>query len=108
MKRLLVALVFLTSLFAARSFADTAEEVWKSKCKACHGEDGRAQTKTGQKEKIPDFTNQQWQAKHNDEFIKHTIQEGSDENDKMKPFKDKLSETEIDSLVKHIRNFKKK
>src|SRR5262244_30449 len=107
MKRLSVALVVLTSLFAARSFADTAEEIWKGKCKACHGEDGRAQTKTGQKEKIPDFTKGEWQSRHNDEYIKRTIEEGSDENPKMKPFKDKLGEDEIASLVKYIRAFKK-
>jgi cytochrome c553 len=108
MKKLPVALVLSTSLLAPSAFADTAEEIWKAKCKACHGEDGRAQTKTGKKEKIPDFTNAQWQAKHDDQLIKHTIEEGSDENPKMKPFKDKLSGEEIDSLVKHIRSFNKK
>jgi len=108
MKKLSVALVLSTSLFAGRSFSDTPEEIWKAKCKACHGEDGRAQTKTGQKEKIPDFSTAKWQAKIPDEEIRHTIAEGSDENDKMKPFKDKLSAEEIDSLVKYIRSFKKK
>ncbi len=108
MKKLSLALVLSTSLLAPSAFADTAEEIWKAKCKACHGPDGRAQTKTGIKEKIADFTNSQWQVKHDDELIKHTIEEGSDENSKMKPFKDKLSGAEIDSLVKYIRAFKKK
>ncbi len=107
MRKLFVALVLSTSLLAARASADTAEEIWKAKCKACHGEDGRAQTKTGKKEKIPDFTNPKWQAQHGDEVIRQTISDGSPENEKMKPFKDKLSPAEIDSLVKHIRAFKK-
>jgi cytochrome c553 len=108
MKKLSVALVLSMSLFAGRAFSDTPEEIWKAKCKACHGEDGRAQTKTGKKEKIPDFTKPQWQVKHPDDEIRHTIADGSDENAKMKPFKDKLSGEEIDSLVKYIRIFKKK
>jgi cytochrome c553 len=90
------------------ALADTAQEIWNSKCKACHGEDGRAQTKTGKKEKIPDMTTPKWQGHISDSEIKKTITEGSDENPKMKPFKDKLSEQEIDSLVKHVRGFAKK
>ena len=107
MRNLLVGLVFSLSLLAGRASADTPEEIWKAKCKACHGEDGRAHTKTGQKEKIPDFTTPKWQAHINDEEIRKTITDGSSENDKMKPFKDKLSPEEIGSLVKHIRAFKK-
>ena len=107
MRKLLVGLVFLPSLLAGRASADTPEEIWKAKCKACHGEDGKAHTKTGQKEKIPDFTTPKWQAHISDEEIRKTITEGSSENEKMKPFKDKLSAEEIDSMVKHIRAFKK-
>lgn len=94
--------------FASAASADTAPEIWNAKCKACHGADGRAQTKTGKKEKIPDMTTPKWQGHMSDAEIKKTITEGSDENPKMKPFKDKLSEQEIDSLVKHVRAFAKK
>jgi mono/diheme cytochrome c family protein len=107
MKRLFLALVLSAAFHGTRAQADTAPEIWKAKCKACHGDDGRAQTKTGQKEKIPDFTKAAWQSEHNDEFIKHTIENGSDENPKMKPFKDKLNPAEIDSLITYIRSFKK-
>lgn len=98
----------LTFTFAGLASADTAEEIWKAKCKACHGEDGKAQTKVGKKEKMPDMTNPRWQSKHDDALIKNTILNGSDENEKMKAFKDKLSEAEIDSLVKYIRSLKAK
>jgi len=97
----------LTFSMARLAYADTPEEIWKSKCKACHGDDGKAQTKVGLKEKIPDMTNARWQSEHDDAFIKKTITEGSDDNPKMKPFKDKLSETEINSLVKYIRSLKR-
>ncbi len=107
MKRLSIALALTFSL-AGPASADTAEEIWKAKCKACHGEDGKAQTKVGKKEKIPDMTNSKWQGEHDDAFIKKTIQDGSEDNEKMKPFKEKLSEAEINSLVKYVRNFKGK
>ncbi len=107
MKKLSIALLF-TLPFAGLALADTAVEIWTSKCKACHGEDGRAQTKTGKKEKMPDLTSPTWQSKRSDAFIKGTITEGSEDNPKMKPFKEKLSEQEIDSLVQYIRGFKAK
>jgi cytochrome c553 len=88
------------------ALADEARDIWAAKCKLCHGEDGRAKTKTGKKEKIPEFTSPKWQARHSDSFIKKTIQNGSEDNPKMKPFKDKLTEQEIDSLVLFIRAFK--
>lgn len=107
MRKNLVGLAFSLALLGGRAFGDSAEEIWKAKCKACHGEDGRAKTKTGLKEKIPDFTTPKWQAHIDDDEIRKTITEGSSENEKMKPFKDKLTPDEINSLVKYIRAFKK-
>lgn len=107
MKKLWMAVAIAFSLAGIAS-ADSPQEIWKAKCKACHGDDGKAQTKVGQKEKIPDMTRAKWQGAHGDAAIKKTIEEGSDDNPKMKPFKDKLSPEEIDSLVKYIRSLKSK
>ena len=96
----------LSLCWTTAALADEAPDIWAAKCKLCHGEDGRARTKTGKKEKIPDFTSPKWQARHSDKFIKKTIQNGSEDNPKMKAFKDKLTEQEIDSLVLFIRSFK--
>ncbi len=96
----------LSLCWTTAALADEAPDIWAAKCKLCHGEDGRAKTKVGRKEKMPDFTSPKWQARHSDEFIKKTIQEGSEDNPKMKPFKDKLTEQQIDSLVLFIRSFK--
>jgi cytochrome c553 len=96
----------LSLCWTTAALADEAPEIWAAKCKVCHGEDGRAKTKEGRKEKIPDFTSPKWQARHSDKLIKTTIQNGSEENAKMKAFKDKLTEQEIDSLVLFIRKFK--
>jgi cytochrome c553 len=103
-KTLRVAVV--ASLFAASAWADDIPAIWKSKCASCHGEDGKAQTKTGKKEKISDMTTADWQSEWTDEKMKKIIEDGSKDNNKMKPFKAKLKPDEIDGLIKHIRGFK--
>jgi cytochrome c6 len=96
------ALVLALSL-SATVYAEEAGDVWKAKCKACHGEDGKAKTKMGEKEKIPDMTNAEWQKKESDAELKEVITNGSKENAKMKAFKEKLTPEQIDGLVKYIR-----
>jgi mono/diheme cytochrome c family protein len=96
----------LTCLFAASAWADDdIPAVWKAKCASCHGEDGKAQTKTGKKEKIDDMTVAEWQSEWTDEKIKKVINEGAKDT-KMKAFNKKLTPEQIDGLVKHIRSFK--
>jgi len=99
-------IALLTLSFAATALADSAEEIWKGKgkCIQCHGSDGRGKTKVGKKEKIPDLTSPRWKSKHSDAQIKDTITNGSEDNPKMKPFKDKLTPEEIDSMVTFVRN----
>jgi cytochrome c553 len=103
-KTLRIALV--ASLFAASAWADDIPGLWKAKCSSCHGEDGKAQTKTGKKEKINDMTANDWQSNWTDDKMKKIIVEGSKDNSKMKPFKGKISEGDIEGLIKHIRTFK--
>jgi hypothetical protein len=93
---------------ATAAIADDPGDVWKAKCTGSHGDAGKAKTKVGEKEKIPDFTTEKWQKEMGDADIKKVIQDGSDANSKMKPFKEKLSEQEIDGLVKYIRGMKGK
>ena len=104
MKKLCAGLVLALSFAATPAFADDVADIWKAKCKSCHGDDGKADTKEGKKSKIKDISTEEWQAKHSDADIKKVISEGVT---KMKPYKDKLSEAEIDGLVKYIRALKK-
>jgi cytochrome c553 len=97
------ALVLTLSLSAAAYAEDTAADTWKAKCKGCHGDDGKAKTKMGEKEKIPDLTNAEFQKKHSDDQLKDVITNGSKDNAKMKAFKDKLTPEQIDGLVKYVR-----
>lgn len=107
LKRFAAAALFAGALSTA-ALADDAADLWKAKCKGCHGEDGKAKTKVGEKEKIPDFTTAKWQQDMADADIKRVIADGSDANSKMKPFKEKLTGQEIDALVKYIRGMKGK
>jgi mono/diheme cytochrome c family protein len=85
------------------------EQNWKKDCMACHGKDGKGQTKAGRKAGVKDMTDDQYQAKITDEkaieAITHGIKE--DGKQKMKPFGEKLKEDEIKALVAKVRSFKK-
>jgi mono/diheme cytochrome c family protein len=106
MKQSLMAVAVSLTL-AGPAYADEIADVWKAKCKSCHAEDGSGNTKVGKKEKVADLTDAGWQERHSDEKIKKVILEGSPDNKKMKPFKDKLTEAEVDGLVAYIRAMKK-
>lgn len=104
MKRLVVvlSLCLAPSAFAA----EDVTEVWKAKCKSCHGDDGKAQTKMGQKESIVDMSQAAWQTSVSDADIRKVIADGSTRNSKMKPYKEKLTPEQIDSLVGYVRTLK--
>jgi mono/diheme cytochrome c family protein len=102
------ALVLALSLAATSAGAEDAADIWKAKCKSCHGEDGKAQTKMGQKESIADMSTAEWQKHESDAELREVIAEGSKKNKKMKAFKDKLTPEQIDSLVKYIRTLEAK
>jgi len=96
----------LTLALSATAYAEGAQEVWNAKCKSCHGEKGKGDTKMGLKEKISDMTTAEWKKSHTPEKIREVIAEGSKGNTKMKAFKDKLTPEQIDALVKHIQDMK--
>src|ERR1700687_1869006 len=107
MKTLQVAIIVGMS-FAGAARADwPPEDLWY-KCKGCHGLDGKAKTKVGAQEKMPDMTTEKWQAEFTDAAIKDIITNGYQKNPKMKAYKDKFTQSEIDSLTPYIRQFKGK
>ena len=106
MKKSCLALIAVISLAAAPAFAEEAADIWRAKCKTCHGDNGNADTREGRKQKIPDMTAEKWQSEHTDVEIKDAITNGVKDS-KMKPFKDKYSAAEIDALVKYVRGLRK-
>src|SRR5260221_11010811 len=91
--------VIATTIAGALAADWPAEDLWY-KCKGCHGMDGKANTKVGVKEKIPDLSSPKWQTENGDEAIQKVIANGSEKNPKMKPYKE--------IFIPNIRNLKEK
>lgn len=104
--KLLIALLTLSFAPAALAADVDAGAVWNSKCKACHGVDGKAQTRMGTSHHIVDFTTPEFQNTHTDAQIRAVIENGSTKDSKMKAFKGRLTEEEITALVRYIRALK--
>jgi mono/diheme cytochrome c family protein len=85
----------------------SAEEIWQMKCKFCHGEDGKSQTKKGRKLHAPDFTKAKWQKHTTDQEIVEAVTDGITDKGKpkMPSFKEKLAPGEIQSMVPYLRAF---
>ena len=104
--RILIALMLIGA--SARAEVDAKiVRTWKAKCASCHGADGKADTDTGKKAKIPDFSAAAWQKSKTDAQIKSAIENGTKKGDaEMDPYKDKLSAEQIDGLVQYVRSLK--
>jgi len=94
------------------TFSATAADVaanWTTHCAACHGKDGKGQTKAGRMAGVKDQTDPAYQATLNDEKSFKSLKEGLKDGgkEKMKPFADKLSDEEIKALSGHVRSLKK-
>ena len=96
------------SLATGVALAAPAAENWDNLCSSCHGSDGKAQTKTGKKLKIRDYTDAKVQAELKDEELVKAVAEGIKDGgkEKMKAFKDALTADEIKDLVAFIRKMK--
>ena len=101
-----IAAISLTAFVAS---AADAKDVWKDKCLKCHGEDGKGQTKMGQKLGVKDYSDAKVQAELKDDAAFKSIKEGlKDKEGKvlMKPA-ETLSDSDIKALVAYIRTLKK-
>lgn len=97
------------ALVTALSQAATVAENWENLCQKCHGADGKAQTKTGKKLQIRDYTDAKVQAEMKDEDMVKAITDGVKDKagkETMRGYKDELSAQEISDLVAHIRTLK--
>ena len=110
MKKLLVLTAMLVPFFLPTSSrAADVPANWAKHCASCHGKDGKGQTKAGRMAGVKDQTDAQYQAGLADDKMFAAIKGGltTDGKEKMKPFKDKLSDDEIKALVAHVRTLKK-
>ena len=82
-----------------------AAAIYAKDCATCHGRDGRGKTMKGRLKHARNLTEAQWQDSVSDERIFNSINNGKGKN--MPAFGKKISETEIDSLVRYVRGLKK-
>lgn len=97
------------ALVTALSQAAPVAENWENLCQKCHGADGKAQTKTGKKLQIRDYTDAKVQAELKDEEMATAIADGVKDKagkERMKGYKDELSAQDISELVAYIRKMK--
>ncbi|MBL9214958.1 MAG: c-type cytochrome [Opitutaceae bacterium] len=97
-------------LAACVARAAPAAENWDNHCSSCHGADGKGQTKQGKKLKLRDYTDAKVQAEMTDAEMLRAILEGVKDKDsgkeRMKPYREEMSEEEAKELVAYIRQFK--
>ena len=96
---------FFSGIPVSKAADIDARKLYMTHCKTCHGENGKP-TDLGIGLEARDFTDADWQAKATDEKIIKQINDGTPE--KMMPFKEKLNQDEIKSLVPVVRSFGKK
>ena len=96
--------------FTALGADPKIQEIWDKQCASCHGKDGKGETKMGKKVDAKDYTDPKVQAEIKDDTALEKLKNGITEKGKerMKPFKEKLTEDEMKALIAHIRTLCKK
>ena len=101
--RIAVVLLLIVSLAGVASAENPGKGIFTSKCIICHGADGTGKTQIGKTLKIPDFHSPEIK-KLPDADLKTVITNGKN---KMPPFKEKLTEAQIDQVLSYVRELGK-
>jgi cytochrome c553 len=103
-----IATAALALLAGSVMAADVAAN-WNTHCVSCHAKDGSGQTRMGRQSGAKDYRDAKVQAEMKDDAALKALKEGIMDKGKerMKPYKDKLSEDEMKALIAHMRTFKK-
>lgn len=108
-KALLLASAILLLVGSKTLHAADVAENWTKHCGSCHGADGTAKTKAGRMAGAKDLTDGAYQKQFTDEQILQRLKDGVTDKskEKMKPFKNMLSDDELKALVAKVRSFAK-
>ncbi len=103
---LAISAAFAAALTSTASAAD-GKAVYTDSCAKCHGDDGKGQTKMGQKLQARDYSDAKVQDSVSDDQAFKSIKEGMKKDDKtlMKP--SELSDEDIKASVAYLRTLKK-
>lgn len=106
--KIIATLMTLASAVAIH--AADVNALYDKHCASCHAKDGSGKTKMGQKVGTKDYRDPKVLAALKDDIALKNIKDGMTEGgkEKMKPFKDKLSDDEIKALIGKIKEFGKK
>jgi cytochrome c6 len=100
--RVALTVAAVALLFSTWSFAEGGADIFKSKCAACHGADGKGATAMGKSLKLRDLTSAEVQGQ-SDADLTSIITNGKD---KMPKYDGKLTKDQISDVVKYIRTLK--
>ena len=103
MNRIVIAVVIL-ALAASPILAADGAALFKSKCAACHGPDGKGETPVGKTLKVASLGSAEVQ-KLSDADLEKAISDGKG---KMPAFKGKLAADELKAVVAFVRTLKGK
>jgi mono/diheme cytochrome c family protein len=102
--RLLLILGILFSACSMLLLAQDATAIYKTKCAACHGPDGKGDTAVGKKLGVRDFASPEVQKQSDDELAAFI----NDGKNKMPSYKKSLKPEEVKALVAFIHACGKK
>jgi mono/diheme cytochrome c family protein len=99
-----IGLLVVAAMFCAPAKADEkSAALYKQKCAACHGADGKGETATGKAMKVKDFASEEVR-KMSDEELSEAISKGKG---KMAAYGKSMKPDDIKAMVAYMRSMAK-
>lgn len=103
MKKLIAGIVVMGLMSLSGFAAESGADLYKAKCQMCHGADGTPSAAMAKSMGLKDLKSEDVQ-KQSDADLKTVVSKGKG---KMTGFAGKLTDAQIDEVVKYVRSLKK-